>query len=123
MGAHLGAVHARSRTGLCHLQGIGPRLAPGDARSARTMKFAGKAWKLLVGIKDGLVLLTMLLFFGGLYGALSASPYKDSARSGALRLDLGGAVVEQPAGGSPFDLGGGGPGARPDRGSQGVPAP
>ena len=29
------------------------------------MKFAGKAWKLLVGVKDALVLLVMLLFFGG----------------------------------------------------------
>src|ERR1044072_2494605 len=122
MGAHLGAVHARSRTGLCHLQGIGPRLAPGDARSARTMKFAGKAWKLLVGIKDGLVLLTMLLFFGGLYGALSASPYKDSARSGALRLDLGGAIVEQPAVRSPFDLVGGARVARQYRVSEVVHA-
>jgi len=71
------------------------------------MKFAGKAWKLLVGVKDGLVLLFMLLFFGGLYGALSASPYRDSARSGALRLDLAGAIVEQPAVRSPFDLVGG----------------
>ncbi|HEV2816921.1 MAG TPA: signal peptide peptidase SppA [Allosphingosinicella sp.] len=71
------------------------------------MKFAGKAWKLLVGIKDGLVLLLMLLFFGGLYGALSASPYKDSARSGALRLDLAGAIVEQPAVRGPLDLVGG----------------
>ena len=71
------------------------------------MKFAGKAWKLLVGIKDGLVLLFMLAFFGGLYAALSASPYKDSAARGALRLDLSGAIVEQPAVRSPFDLVGG----------------
>ena len=27
------------------------------------MTFAGKVWKLLVGVKDGLVLLFMLLFF------------------------------------------------------------
>jgi protease-4 len=71
------------------------------------MKFAGKVWKLLVGIKDGLVLLFMLLFFGALYGLLSVSPYKDSAREGALRLDLGGAIVEQPAPQDPFDLIGG----------------
>jgi protease-4 len=61
------------------------------------MRFVGKAWKLLVGIKDGLVLVLMLAFFGALFGALSASPYDDSARRGALRLDLGGAIVEQPA--------------------------
>ena len=42
------------------------------------MKFAGKVWKLLVGIKDGLVLVFMLLFFGMLYAALAASPYDDS---------------------------------------------
>jgi protease-4 len=71
------------------------------------MKFAGKVWKLLVGIKDGLVLLFMLLFFGALYGALSMSPYRDSAHEGALRLDLGGAIVEQPAATDPLDLLGG----------------
>lgn len=67
------------------------------------MKFAGKVWKLLVGIKDGLVLLFMLLFFGLLYTLLSISPYKDSAYRGALRIDLAGNIVEQPAEPSPFD--------------------
>jgi protease-4 len=38
------------------------------------MKFAGAIWKLLVGIKDALVLLVMLLFFGLLYAALSVRP-------------------------------------------------
>ncbi len=71
------------------------------------MKFAGKAWKLLVGIKDALVLLLMLMFFGGLYAALSASPYGDSAARGALRLDLAGAIVEQPAEQDPLALLGG----------------
>ncbi len=72
------------------------------------MKFAGKAWKLMVGVKDALVLLVMLAFFVGLYAALSVSPYDDSARSGALRLDLAGAIVEQPAEADPFALIGGG---------------
>lgn len=72
------------------------------------MKFAGKAWKLLVGIKDAMVLLFMLLFFGGLYALLSISPYKDSAYEGALRLDLAGTIVEQPAEQDPFALIGGG---------------
>ncbi|HST35366.1 MAG TPA: S49 family peptidase, partial [Allosphingosinicella sp.] len=67
------------------------------------MKFAGKAWKLLVGIKDAMVLIVMLVFFLTLYAALSASPYKDSARSGALRLNLAGAIVEQPATPTAFD--------------------
>ncbi len=78
------------------------------------MKFVGKAWRLLVGIKDGLVLIVMLMFFGGLYAALSTSPYRGSARSGALRLDLSGAIVEQPTPRSPFAALGGGTPARHD---------
>ena len=57
---------------------------------------ARKIWKILVGIKDGLVLLLMLIFFGVLYAALSASPYGDSAPDGALLIDLAGPIVEQP---------------------------
>jgi len=59
------------------------------------MKFVRAIWKLLVGIKDALVLILMLLFFGMLYAALSAraAPVKD----GVLALSLRGAVVEQPA--------------------------
>ncbi|MEA3011978.1 MAG: protease [Sphingomonadales bacterium] len=73
------------------------------------MRFVGKAWRLLVGIKDGLVLVVMMVFFGMLYAALSASPYKDSARAGALRLDLSGAIVEQPAARDPLAALGGTP--------------
>ncbi|WP_129794029.1 signal peptide peptidase SppA [Sphingosinicella sp. CPCC 101087] len=76
------------------------------------MKFAGKVWKLLVGVKDALVLIFMLLFFGALYGALSISPYRDSAREGALKLNLAGAIVEQPAPQDPLDLLGGGSATR-----------
>ena len=36
------------------------------------MSFVGKVWRLLVGIKDALVLIAMLLFFWLLYAALSA---------------------------------------------------
>jgi len=59
------------------------------------MRFAKAVWKLLVGIKDGLVLIFMLLFFGGLYAALSARPAP--IHNGVLDLDLSGAVVEQPS--------------------------
>jgi protease-4 len=62
-----------------------------------SMRFMGKVWRLLVGVKDGLVLILMLLFFGLLYAALSADPYPGSADEGALLLDLGGTIVEQPA--------------------------
>jgi protease-4 len=54
------------------------------------------AWKLLVGIKDGLVLLAMLLFFGLLFAALTARPGGGTVREGALLLDLDGPIVEQP---------------------------
>jgi protease IV len=67
------------------------------------MRFAGKVWRLLVGIKDGLVLLFMLLFFGLLYAGLSASPY-GAVREGALLLDLSGSIVEQPAEADPFEV-------------------
>ena len=59
------------------------------------MKFVRAIWKLLVGIKDALVLLFMLLFFGLLYAGLSARPKPVS--DGVLALDLDGVVVEQPA--------------------------
>lgn len=54
------------------------------------------AWKVLVAIKDGLVLLLMLLFFGMLFAALSAVPNPAAIKAGALVLDLDGPVVEQP---------------------------
>jgi protease IV len=72
------------------------------------MRILGKVWKLLVGVKDGLVLILMLLFFAALYAALSASPYADSASRGALHLNLGGTVVEQPTEMSPLAMIGGG---------------
>jgi protease-4 len=59
------------------------------------MKFVRAIWKLLVGIKDALVLILLILFFGGLYGALSARPA--AVKEGVLDLNLNGSVVEQPA--------------------------
>jgi protease IV len=59
------------------------------------MRFARAIWRLLVGIKDALVLIFMLLFFGALYAALSAKP--TPIGEGVLALDLDGAVVEQPS--------------------------
>ena len=68
------------------------------------MRFLGKAWRLLVGVKDGLVLIFMLLFFGLLYAMLSANPYAGSAADGALLLDLRGTIQEQPAEPDTIDL-------------------
>jgi protease-4 len=59
------------------------------------MRFLGAVWKLLVGIKDGLVLIFMLLFFGVLYVALQSRP--NTVGDGVLVLDLDGTVVEQPS--------------------------
>ncbi|MFL6774081.1 MAG: signal peptide peptidase SppA [Sphingomicrobium sp.] len=59
------------------------------------MKFVRAIWKLMVGIKDALVLIFMLLFFGFLYAALSARPAP--VKDGVLTLALKGSVVEQPA--------------------------
>src|SRR6185437_9655999 len=59
------------------------------------MKFVRAIWKLLVGIKDVLVLIFMLIFFGALYSALSARPAP--VHNGVLDLSLNGSVVEQPA--------------------------
>ena len=59
------------------------------------MKFVRAIWKLLVGIKDAMVLLLLILFFGGLYGVLSARPAP--IREGVLDLNLNGSVVEQPS--------------------------
>ncbi|THD37924.1 MAG: signal peptide peptidase SppA [Sphingomonas sp.] len=61
------------------------------------MKLVRGAWKILVGIKDGLVLLFMLIFFGVLFAALSGKPNAGRISDGALVLKLDGAIVEQPA--------------------------
>ena len=59
------------------------------------MNFAHKVWRVLVAIKDGLVLALMLLFFGGLYAALTARPAAVPRREGALLIRLDGQVVEE----------------------------
>lgn len=59
------------------------------------MKFVRAIWKLLVGIKDALVLIFMLIFFGMIYSALSARPAP--VRNGVLDLNLNGSIVEQPS--------------------------
>lgn len=73
------------------------------------MRFARAVWKLLVGVKDVLVLIFMLMFFGLLYAALSVRPAP--VGDGVLALELDGVLVEQPAAVDPFaalsPLGGG----------------
>ncbi|CAM3114648.1 Protease 4 [Sphingomonas antarctica] len=60
------------------------------------MRIVASAWKLLVGVKDALVLLFLLLFFALLYAGLKGRP-NPTLGEGALLLDLNGALVEQPA--------------------------
>ena len=74
------------------------------------MHFARAIWKLLVGIKDAMVLLILVLFFVMLYGVLSIRPAP--VKDGVLDLDLRGNVVEQPARAEWADIAGG---ARPQQ--------
>lgn len=67
------------------------------------MSFLGKAWKIIVGIKDGLVLVFMLLFFVALFSILSASPNPGQVRDGALLIDMTGFVVEEKSKVDPLD--------------------
>ena len=66
------------------------------------MQFAGKVWRLLVGIKDALVLILMLLFFWALFAILTARPSPAEVRDGALLLELDGVVVEERSEIDPF---------------------
>lgn len=59
------------------------------------MSFAGKVWRLLVGIKDALSLVFLLIFFSLIFAALSVRPNPGVVREGALLLDLDGSVVEE----------------------------
>lgn len=66
------------------------------------MNLVKGAWKILVGIKDALVLVFMLLFFIALFSVLSARPNAASIRDGALVMSLDGTIVEQPEEADPF---------------------
>jgi protease IV len=59
------------------------------------MKLAKLAWGVLVGVKDALVLIFMLLFFGVLYAAMSADPNAARGKGGALLLAFDGPIVDQ----------------------------
>jgi len=61
------------------------------------MEFARKVWHLLVAIKDGLVLLLLLMFFVGVHAVLTAGGSPASVHNGALLLNINGRIVEEPA--------------------------
>jgi protease-4 len=63
-----------------------------------------KIWRVVVGVKDFLVLLLLLLFFGLLWAALSQSTPPRVPDGAALVLSLDGAIVDQASEQSPFAL-------------------
>jgi protease-4 len=66
------------------------------AEQPRKRSFAGRVWRFLVGIKDALALLFLLLFFVALFALLSATPnVRGATADGALVLKLNGVVTEQ----------------------------
>ncbi len=73
------------------------------------MAFIKGVWRLLMVVKDALVLVLLLLFFSALYMALSATRHTGAPATGALLLQLDGPVVEQIAPDDPlaFVTGGG----------------
>ncbi|HVJ02167.1 MAG TPA: signal peptide peptidase SppA [Sphingomonas sp.] len=79
------------------------------------MKLVRGAWKILVGIKDFLVLAFMLLFFAALFAALSHRPNRAAIREGALVVALDGTLSEQPEETDPLAQLGGGRAARQQR--------
>ena len=74
------------------------RPLPGDDKRKSTTSFPRKVWNLLVGIKDALALIFLLLFFVALFGLLAGRPNAGLPVSkGALVIELDGIVSEQPA--------------------------
>ncbi|MGQ2934462.1 MAG: signal peptide peptidase SppA [Sphingopyxis sp.] len=74
------------------------RPLPGDDKPKSTTSFPRKVWHLLVGIKDALALIFLLLFFVALFGLLSGRPNAGLPVSqGALLIELDGIVSEQPS--------------------------
>jgi protease-4 len=61
------------------------------------MAFLRGTWRFLVGFKDALVLLLLLLFFVGLWGALHSRGPLTVPGGAALVLDLDGPIVDQPS--------------------------
>jgi len=67
------------------------------------LKFLGTFWRILVGIKDFLVLSLLALFFLAISAALSSGKVARVPDSGALVIALDGAIVDQAGESSPLD--------------------
>lgn len=72
------------------------------------MKTLGIIWRVLVGIKDFLVLCLLALFFIGISALLSSAKPAHVPDGAALVLALDGAIVDQSSETSPFDAASGG---------------
>lgn len=72
------------------------------------MTFVRYTWRFLVGVKDLLVLLLLLLFFAALWSILEGRTVHNVPEGGALVLGLDGAIVDQAADQSPLELVSGG---------------
>ncbi|KAB7648376.1 signal peptide peptidase SppA [Polymorphobacter fuscus] len=59
-------------------------------------------WRVLVGVKDLLVLILLLLFFVGIWSLLNGRAPAQMPNGAALVLDMDGAIVDQAAEQSPF---------------------
>lgn len=59
------------------------------------MKLVSLAWSVLKGVKDALVLLFMLMFFGGIYAVMAMDPNPARNKGGALLLAFDGPIVDQ----------------------------
>ncbi|MCE7795686.1 signal peptide peptidase SppA [Sphingobium sufflavum] len=68
------------------------------------MGFIKGAWRLLMVVKDALVLLFLIGFFIAIYAAISMVRPAPAPARGALYVSLDGALVEQPAGSDPLSV-------------------
>ncbi len=74
------------------------------------MAFLKAVWGFLVGVKDALVLLFMLLLFGALWAGLSSRTPRVTVPDGAaLHIELSGVIVDQATPAGPLALLSGGP--------------
>jgi protease-4 len=85
--------------------GAGRALAVGPRRSYQAgMTILRTIWRLLVAVKDALVLLLLLLFFVGLWGALQFRSAVTVPNGSALVVDLAGVIVDQAREPSPAEF-------------------
>ncbi len=68
------------------------------------MAFLKGTWRILMVVKDGLVLLLLIGFFALVYAGISAIRPAPAAVRGALYVSIDGSLVEQPADADPLSL-------------------